>query len=97
MSSIDHKQSTSSNGAQQQSKPTPTTTLVPTNSVTTQTGLTVRARIDPQLTVVDVIRQLCLNLKIKEPSSDFALRDESDELVTNDNLRKKILAKANLK
>ncbi|THH18452.1 hypothetical protein EW146_g2541 [Bondarzewia mesenterica] len=71
--------------------------LIPTNSVTTKQGLTVRARIDPTLSVADVIKQLCLNLKINEPSTDFALRDETDELVTNDNLRKKIKAKSHLK
>jgi len=47
--------------------------------------------------VDDVMKQLCLNLKIKEPPSHFALRDETDELVTNDNLRKKIRNKVNLK
>ena len=71
--------------------------LVPTNTVTTATGLTVRTRIDPVLTVDDVVRQLCINLNIKEPPSNFALRDETDELVTNDNLRRKIKAKVNLK
>ncbi|KAF7294500.1 ELMO domain-containing protein [Mycena kentingensis (nom. inval.)] len=71
--------------------------LIPTNTVTTASGLTVRTRIDPVLTVDDVVRQLCLNLKIKEVPSNFALRDETDELVTNDNLRKKIRAKVNLK
>jgi engulfment/cell motility protein 1 len=71
--------------------------LVPTNSVTTLDGVTVRARIDPTLTVEDVVKQLCINLKIKGPSSDYALRDETDEFVTNDNLRKKIKTKVNLK
>ncbi|KDR80657.1 hypothetical protein GALMADRAFT_222250 [Galerina marginata CBS 339.88] len=71
--------------------------LVPTNNVTTGDGLTVRTRIDPTLTVDDVMKQLCLNLKIKEPPSHFALRDDTDELVTNDNLRKKIRNKVNLK
>ncbi|KAF7356574.1 hypothetical protein MVEN_00991100 [Mycena venus] len=71
--------------------------LVPTNTVTTATGLTVRTRIDPVLTVDDVVRQLCINLKIKEPPGNFALRDETDELVTNDNLRRKIKTKVNLK
>jgi len=71
--------------------------LVPTNNVTTGDGVTVRTRIDPTLTVDDVMKQLCLNLKIKEPPSHFALRDETDELVTNDNLRKKIRNKVNLK
>jgi engulfment/cell motility protein 1 len=43
------------------------------------------------------MKQLCVSLKIKEPPSHFALRDEADELVTNDNLRKKIKNKVNLK
>ncbi|KAI0078722.1 hypothetical protein K474DRAFT_1641153 [Panus rudis PR-1116 ss-1] len=73
------------------------TGLIPTNTVTTMDGLTVRARIEPTLAVDDVIRQLCMNLKIKDPPGMFALRDDTDELVTNDNLRKKIKAKANLK
>ncbi|KAF8347827.1 ELMO/CED-12 family-domain-containing protein [Amanita rubescens] len=71
--------------------------LVPTNTVSTSDGITVRARIDPTLTVDDVIRQLCVNLKIKEPSSHFALRDDLDDLVTNENLRKKIRAKVHLR
>ncbi|KAG6886236.1 hypothetical protein C0993_010798 [Termitomyces sp. T159_Od127] len=71
--------------------------LVPTNNVTTLEGATVRARIDPALTVDDVVKQLCINLKIKESPANFALRDETDELVTNDNLRKKIRGKVNLK
>jgi engulfment/cell motility protein 1 len=71
--------------------------LVPTNNVTTADGITVRTRIDPTLTVEDVMKQLCVSLKIKDPPSYFALRDEADELVTNDNLRKKIKNKVNLK
>ncbi|GAW01265.1 elmo ced-12 family protein [Lentinula edodes] len=71
--------------------------LVPTNNVTTGEGITVRARIDPTLTVADVVRQLCVNLKIKGIPSDYALRDENHELVTNDNLRKKIKARLDLK
>ncbi len=71
--------------------------LVPTNNVTTADGVTVRTRIDPTLTVEDVMKQLCVSLKIKEPPLHFALRDETDELVTNDNLRKKIKSKVNLK
>ena len=82
---------TSPNGTQ------PRAALVPTNTVTTGDGLTVRTRIDPTLTVEDVVKQLCVNLKIKDPSSHFALRDETDELVTNDNLRRKIKNKVNLK
>ncbi|KAF9525327.1 ELMO/CED-12 family-domain-containing protein [Crepidotus variabilis] len=71
--------------------------LVPTNNVTTADGVTVRTRIEPTLTVDDVVKQLCTSLHIQEPPSHFALRDESDELVTNENLRKKIKNKVNLK
>ncbi|KAH9940806.1 ELMO/CED-12 family-domain-containing protein [Epithele typhae] len=71
--------------------------LVPTNNVTTKDGITVRTRIEPSLAVEDVIRQLCISLKLKDPPVMYALRDESDELVTNDNLRKKIKSKMNLK
>ncbi|KAH8116469.1 ELMO/CED-12 family-domain-containing protein [Phellopilus nigrolimitatus] len=71
--------------------------LVPTNSVATKDGAVVRARIDPTLAVDDVIRQLCLNLKIQDPPVLYALRDDADELVTDDNLRKKIKGKVNLK
>ena len=73
------------------------TGLIPTNTVTTKDGLTVRVRIDPTLAVDDVIRQLCINLRIKDAPGVFALRDDGDELVTNDNLRSKIKAKVNLK
>ncbi|KIY53372.1 hypothetical protein FISHEDRAFT_33437 [Fistulina hepatica ATCC 64428] len=79
--------------------------LVPTNSVTyTTTGpdgqplqKTVRARIEPTLTVADVVKQLCINLKMTGSPTYFALRDEKDELVTNENLRKMIKNKVNLK
>ena len=71
--------------------------LVPTNTVTTKDGQTVRARIEPSLAVDDVIRQLCVNLKIQEPPVMFALRDENDELVTDDNLRRKIKDRVKLK
>ena len=70
---------------------------MPTNTVTTKDGTVVRARIDPTLAVDDVIRQLCLNLKIQDPPVLYALRDDADELVTDDNLRKKIKGKVNLK
>ena len=83
--------------AQTTAAPARSGVLVPTNTVTTKEGQTVRARIDPSLAVDDVIRQLCINLKIQDPPVLFALRDESDELVTDDNLRKKIKSKANLK
>jgi engulfment/cell motility protein 1 len=71
--------------------------IVPTNTVTTKDGVTVRARIDPALTVEDVVRQLCVNLRIPDPPALFALRDDMDELVTNENMRKKIQGKAALK
>jgi hypothetical protein len=71
-------------------------TLIPTNSVTTKDGV-VKVRIDPTLMVVDVVKQLVANLQIKQSPSDFALRDEDDELVTNENLRKMIKTKAKLK
>ncbi|KAI3602585.1 elmo ced-12 family protein [Moniliophthora roreri] len=91
-SSVANGTSSQNNGASQ-----PKQGLVPTNNVSTIEGVTVRARIDPTLTVDDVVKQLCVNLKIKGQSSDYALRDENDELVTNENLRKKIKAKVNLK
>lgn len=87
-----------------QSDPTPNQSgtkqgkaVVPTNHVTTKDGVTVRARIDPTLTVEDVIRQLCLNLKLKDPPAMFSLRDEDDTLVTTENLNKMIKSRANLK
>ena len=91
----------SANQSGSTSTTTPATTrqgvLVATNTVTTKEGATVRARIDPSLAVDDVIRQLCVNLKIQEPPVMFALRDELDELVTDDNLRRKIKEKVPLK
>lgn len=71
--------------------------LVPSNNVTTKDGVTVRTRIEPTLPVDDVIRALCLNLKLRDPPAMYALRDDNDELVTNDNLRKKVKGKVNLK
>ena len=71
--------------------------VVPTNHVTTKDGTIVRARIDPTLTVEDVIRQLCLNLKLKDPPAMFSLRDEDETLVTTENLNKMIKSRANLK
>ncbi|KAH9072318.1 ELMO/CED-12 family-domain-containing protein [Lactarius deliciosus] len=73
-----------------------TKTLIPTNSVTTKDGV-VKVRIDPTLMVVDVVKQLVANLQIRQAPSDFALRDEDEELVTNENLRKMIKSKAKLK
>ena len=71
--------------------------IVATNSVTTREGGVVKTRIDPSLTVSDVVKQLCVNLQMRRPASDFTLRDENDELVTDENLRKKIKTKAKLK
>jgi engulfment/cell motility protein 1 len=71
-------------------------TLIPTNNVATKDGI-VKVRIDPTLTVADVVKQLVANLQIKQPPSNYALRDDDDELVTNENLRKMIRSKAKLK
>lgn len=71
--------------------------LIPTNSVSLKDGTTVRVRIEATLAVEDVVRQLCISVKIKDPPNMYALRDENDELVTNENLKKKIAAKVNLK
>jgi len=72
-------------------------TLIPTNSVTTKDGGVVKVRIDPTLMVAEVVKQLVANLQIKQPPSNFALRDDDDGLVTNENLRKMIRSKAKLK
>jgi engulfment and cell motility protein 1 len=47
--------------------------------------------------VQDVIKQLCSNLKIQDPYVLYALRDDSEELVTDENLRRMIKQKANLR
>ncbi|CAG8784885.1 12734_t:CDS:1, partial [Acaulospora colombiana] len=69
-------------------------TLVSTqNDISVDTNLTSDAQ-----SVADVIKQLCLNLKISGNPMLYALRDagEGDELVTDENLRKKIRDKAPL-
>lgn len=83
---------------QRSSVPTrPSAPVIPTNSVTWE-NVTVRARIDAALAVEEVVRQLCVSLKIPDPPAMHALRDaETDELVTTENLRRKIAAKAALK
>lgn len=103
-SSLSHNSRSPSQSHAQSLHPTASTTtaaskpkLVPTNSVTLKDGTTVRVRIEATLAVEDVVRQLCLSVKIKDPPSMYALRDENDELVTNENLKKKIKAKVNLK
>ncbi|KAF9479163.1 hypothetical protein BDN70DRAFT_879136 [Pholiota conissans] len=67
-----------------------------TNNIITTQG-TVQARIDPSLTVNDVIMQLCANLQLKEPPTSFALKDANNELVTDRNLKIKIENRTNLK
>lgn len=73
------------------------TKLVPTNTVALKDGTVVRVRIEATLPVEDVVRQLLINLRIKDTPAHYALRDENDELVTSENLRKKIKGKTNLK
>lgn len=87
---------TTSGSALNSNKPS---SLVPTNSVTTLDGVTVRTRIDPALTVDEVVRQLVNSptLRLNGPPSQYALRDEADELITNENLRKKVKNRVNLK
>ncbi|KAG7094065.1 hypothetical protein E1B28_007685 [Marasmius oreades] len=88
---------TNTNGSSSQLNPAQNRPgVVPTNNVSTANGVTVRARIDPTLTVNDVIKQLCVNLKIQGPPSDYALRDDNEVLVTNDNLRKMIKGNVHL-
>jgi engulfment/cell motility protein 1 len=82
---------------QPSSRPRSATTLVPTNTVSTLDGITVRVRIDPALTVADVVRQLCVSLKVPGPPADYALRDPADVLLTNENMRGAIAAKSALR
>jgi engulfment/cell motility protein 1 len=77
--------------------PASSSSIVPTNVVTTRDGQSVKTRIDPSLSVADVVKQLCINLQLPRPPTDYGLRDDTDELVTDDNLRRKIKAKAKLK
>lgn len=48
-------------------------------------------------TVAEVVQQLVISLKIPDPPDFYALRDENDELVTDENLGKKIRKNANLR
>jgi hypothetical protein len=69
------------------------------NTVTFE-GVTIKALIDTSLRVSDVIRQLCANahLGVQEPPALFALRDEEDEeLIDDDNMARKIAAGRNFK
>lgn len=61
---------------------------------------TIKALIDPGLRVSDVVRQLCANahLGVQEPPALFALRDEEDEeLIDDNNMARKIEAGRNFK
>ncbi|KAN0062511.1 hypothetical protein ACQY0O_005042 [Thecaphora frezii] len=61
---------------------------------------TIKALIDPSLPVQDVIRQLCANahLGVQEPPALFALRDdETEDLIDDSNMARKIEAGANFK
>lgn len=72
-----------------------------TNNVYNLQGVPVSARIDPNLTADDIVKQLCVkyyqHFNVSGPPSDYALRDESGELVTNENLREKILRRVDLR
>ncbi|KZT55823.1 hypothetical protein CALCODRAFT_556244 [Calocera cornea HHB12733] len=68
-----------------------------TNTVESKDGQKVRARIDPSLATSEVVRQLCLNLKLTETSKLYALRTDTDELVTDDNLSRIVRDKTPLK
>ncbi|KAI0343291.1 hypothetical protein BDW22DRAFT_1264593 [Trametopsis cervina] len=94
--SLSQAASVHSHSASQTTAP-PKQRLIPTNTVTLRDGSTVRVRIEATLAVEDVVRQLCISVKIKDPPAMYALRDENDELVTNENMRKKVKAKVGLK
>ncbi|UZJ55154.1 hypothetical protein CBS101457_004474 [Exobasidium rhododendri] len=69
------------------------------NTVSYKTA-TIKAMIDPELRVSDVVRQLCANahLGVQEPSALFALRDDEDEeLIDDSNMARKIEAGRNFK
>ncbi|KAE8207041.1 hypothetical protein CF335_g1434 [Tilletia laevis] len=71
-----------------------------TINLVTYRNSTIKAIIDPSIQVQDVIRQLCANahLGVQEPPALFALRDEeTDELIDDANLARKIGAGASFK
>ncbi|KAE8212868.1 hypothetical protein CF327_g3519 [Tilletia walkeri] len=71
-----------------------------TINLVTYRNATIKAIIDPSIQVQDVIRQLCANahLGVQEPPALFALRDEeTDELIDDANLARKIGAGASFK
>ncbi|KAK0540293.1 hypothetical protein OC835_000744 [Tilletia horrida] len=71
-----------------------------TINLVTYRSATIKAIIDPSIQVQDVIRQLCANahLGVQEPPALFALRDEeTDELIDDSNLARKIGAGASFK
>jgi len=71
--------------------------LFSANTVETKDGWKVRARIDPSLATSEVVRQLCLSLKLMETSDLYALRTDTDELVTDANLGRVVRDKTPLK
>ncbi|KAK0555177.1 hypothetical protein OC846_001057 [Tilletia horrida] len=71
-----------------------------TINLVTYRNSTIKAIIDPTIQVQDVIRQLCANahLGCAEPPALFALRDEeTDELIDDSNLARKISAGTSFK
>lgn len=77
-----------------------TTLTLNLTSRTINQNATIKALIDPGLRVSDVIRQLCANahLGVQEPPALFALRDEEDEeLIDDNNMARKIEAGRNFK
>ncbi|KAG7530583.1 hypothetical protein FFLO_04946 [Filobasidium floriforme] len=56
-----------------------------------------KARIDPQLPVRQVIKQLAAAFKTEEPAATLAIRDANDVLVTDENLTIKVMEGDDLK
>jgi engulfment/cell motility protein 1 len=63
----------------------------------THTDRTLKCRIDPTLPVNEAVKLLALNFKSSEPFSTLALRNERDELITDDNLAAAVKEKVKLK
>ncbi len=71
-------------------------------NIVTYKSASIKALVDPTLSVSDVVRQLCANAHLgvspSEPPALFALRDEDgEELVTDENLARKIEQGRNFK
>lgn len=58
---------------------------------------TLKCRIATDIPVDDAVRQLAASFKANEPASTLALRNERDELVTDDNLVRVVEEMAKLK